>query len=70
MAKDDGFFINLGTLTIAHKAEKFLKENKIKTTVGKKALLSSDGCSWGVFVSGSRKDEVITLLRTASFKIL
>lgn len=70
VAKEESFFINLGTLTVSHKAQKFLEEKCIKTVVGKKALLSSGGCSWGVYVKEKKKEEVIALLRANSFKIL
>ena len=70
MSTDETSFINLGSLSSAHKAEKILKENSIHTKVGKKALSISNGCSWGVFVKSRKKDEAVALLRAYSVKIL
>ncbi len=70
MSKEDTFFVNLGSLSTAHKAEKILKENAVHTKVGKKALSNSSGCSWGVFVKFTKKDEALSLLRAYSIKIL
>lgn len=70
LSKEDTFFVNLGSLSSAHKAEKILKDNSIHTKVGKKALSVSNGCSWGVFVKFHKKDEAVALLRAYSIKIL
>lgn len=69
MTEKDSCFLNLGSVTQAHKAQKYLEQNGISATVGK--LPSRErGCSYGVHVKGRKKDDVILLLRAASFKIL
>ena len=69
MAEKDSCFLNLGSVTFAHKAQKLLEQNGISATVGK--VPSGDrGCSYGVHVKGRRKEDVILLLRASSFKIL
>lgn len=69
MTERDSCFLNLGSVTQAHKAQKLLEENGISATVGK--VPSRDrGCSYGVHVKGRKKEEVILLLRASSFKIL
>ncbi|MBR6633925.1 MAG: DUF3343 domain-containing protein [Clostridia bacterium] len=69
MAERDTYFINLGSITFAHKAQKLLEKNGISATVGK--LPSSyDGCSYGIYVKDRKKDEVTLMLRASSIKIL
>ena len=70
MGKDEGFFVNLGSLALSHKAQKILADNFISATVGKKSLASSQGCTWGVFVKNRKKEEVTLLLRAYSINIL
>lgn len=70
MPSDNSFFINLGSLTLSHKAQKILADNKIDSTVVKKAITESGGCSWGIYVKNRKKEEVIVLLRAFSIKIL
>ncbi|MBQ7897002.1 MAG: hypothetical protein IJ323_01120 [Clostridia bacterium] len=70
MTKDDSFFINLGSLTLAHKAQKILAENSVSATVGKSARAASGGCSWGLYVKGRKKEEVTLLLRAYSINPL
>ena len=70
MSAEDSFFINLGTVTMAHKAKKILTEHSVKATVGKTAMSSAGGCSFGVFVKERKREEVIALLRAYSVKII
>ena len=70
VAKDDSFFINLGSLTLAHKAQKILADNAVNATVGKTARASLEGCSWGLYVKGRKKEEVTLLLRAYSINLL
>lgn len=70
MYQEDGFFINLGSVTMAHKAKKILTEHSIKSDVGKKSLSSSGGCTFGIYVRERKREEVIGLLRAYSVKIL
>lgn len=70
MSAEDSFFINLGTVTMAHKAKKILTEHSVPSTVGKRAMTSAGGCSFGIFVKKRKREEVITLLRAYSIKIL
>ena len=70
MSAEDSFFINLGTVTMAHKAKKILEEQRIESTVGKIAAASAGGCSFGVFVKKRKREEVIALLRAYSIKIM
>lgn len=70
MSKDDSFFINLGSLTLAHKAQKILSENSINATVGKTSRASSGGCSWGLYIKGRKKEEVTMLLRAYSINLI
>lgn len=69
MAGKDGFFIELGSITQAHKAQKVLEKNGITSNVGKLPS-QSVGCSYGVYVSDRKKEEVTLLLRASSVKIL
>lgn len=70
MRENDGFFLDLGTITYAQKAKRLLDDNKIVSTVGKGVGRSmGDGCSYGVFVKGKSKEEVILILRSAGYKI-
>ena len=69
MAGKDGFFIELGSITQAHKAQKVLEKNGITSNVGKLPS-QSEGCSYGVYVSDRKKEEVTLLLRASSVKIL
>lgn len=69
MSESDSFFINLGSITIAHKAQKLLEQNGIKSKVDKKPS-AERGCSYGVYVKGKKKEEVTLLLRASSIKIL
>ncbi|MBE6651144.1 MAG: DUF3343 domain-containing protein [Ruminococcaceae bacterium] len=69
MAGKDGFFIELGSITQAHKAQKILEKNGISSNVGKLPS-QSRGCSYGIYVSGRKKEEVALLLRASSVKIL
>lgn len=70
LPKTDSFFINLGSLALSHKAQKILTDNSITATVGKQSMLSSGGCTWGVFVKGRKKEDVLLLLRAYSINIL
>ena len=70
MSAEDSFFINLGTVTMAHKAKKILTEHSVPSTVGKRALTSAGGCSFGIFVKERKREEVIALLRAYSVKIM
>ena len=67
--KKNSYFLNLGTVTFAHKAKKLLEDNGISATVGK-IPSGESGCSYGVYVKGRSKDDVILLLRSHSLKIL
>ena len=69
MSVEDSFFINLGTVTMAHKAKKILSEYSVSATVGKRTS-SAGGCSFGVFVKERKRDEAVALLRAYSVKIL
>lgn len=70
MSAEDSFFINLGTVTMAHKAKKILTDHSVPATVGKKALTSAGGCSFGVFVKERKREEVIAILRAYSIKLM
>ena len=71
VAESPNYFINLGTVTYAHKAQKILEENSIKSVVGKISdTISNRGCSYGVYVKSQKKDEATLLLRASSIKIL
>lgn len=70
MAKDDGFFVNIGSLALSHKAQKILADNSISATVGKRSAVAQGGCSWGVFVKSAKKEQVTLLLRAYSINIL
>ncbi len=66
MAVNDSFFLELGTMTLAYKAHKFLEENDIKSEVGK--ISSHDrGCLYGLYVKGRARNEVAVLLRSFGF---
>ena len=69
MANQESFFINLGSMTKAIKAEKILKNHEIECTVGKRADTGSDGCSWGVFVKDACRQTVINVLRTNAVSV-
>ncbi len=69
MAEQNSYFLELGSITQAHKAQKLLQEKGIVSTVGKKPS-SSRGCSYGIHVKGRKKEEVTLLLRASSVKIL
>ena len=71
VAESPNYFINLGTVTYAHKAQKILEANSIKSVVGKISDTSGNrGCSYGVYVKSQKKDEATLLLRASSIKIL
>ena len=70
MPKDDGFFINIGSLALSHKAQKILDDNSIAATVGKRSSPLQGGCSWGVYVKSASKEQVTLLLRAYSINIL
>ena len=61
MAKDESFFISLGSMTQAIKSEKILKSEGIECTVSKKS--GKDGCMWGVWVKGESRERVWDLIR-------
>lgn len=68
VTEKDSYFLNLGSVTLAHKAQKLLENNGISATVGK--VPSRDkGCSYGIHVKGRKKEDVILLLRASSIKI-
>ena len=61
MANKESFFISLGGMTQALKAEKLLAEKGIECTVSKRSEPS--GCVWGVYVKGEARVSVVSLLR-------
>lgn len=69
MAEQDNYFIDLGSVTHAHKAQRLLEQNGISASVGKKTS-PQRGCSYGVYVKGRKKEEVTLLLRASSIKIM
>ncbi len=69
MTENNTSFINLGSITYAHKAQKFLEERGFSAAVGK-VPSASYGCSYGIYVKSRKKDEATLLLRASSFKIL
>lgn len=70
LRENDGFYIDLGTITYAQKAKRLLDDNGIASTVGKGVGRSmGEGCSYGVFVRGRNKEEVLLLLRSSGYKI-
>ena len=71
MMANESFYINLGTMTQALKAEKILIGQNLKVTVGKSSRSGSQGgCSWGVWVKGVERERVINILRVNSIKVL
>lgn len=69
MTEQDSFFLDLGSMTQAHKAQKLLEERGISSKVGKMQS-GIGGCSYGLYVKNKRKEEVTLLLRASSVKIL
>ena len=70
MRGNDDFFLDLGTITYAQKAKRLLDSNGIDSTVGKSVSKNmGEGCSYGVFVKGRKKEEVILMLRSQGYKI-
>ena len=69
--KSEEFFINLGTMTYALRAEGILKEKGIECAVGKNSgYRSQSGCTWGVFVKGAVRESVVNLLRVNHLNVL
>jgi hypothetical protein len=69
MANQESFFINLGSMTQAIKAEKILKAQEVECTVGKRANTSDGGCSWGVFVKDACRQTTVNILRTNAVNV-
>ena len=69
MAENDSYFLNLGSVTQAHKAQKYLEQKGVSATVGK-VPSRERGCSYGIHVKGRKKEDILLLLRASSFKIL
>lgn len=71
MTRKDSAFIDLGTVTMAHKAQKHLEGKGIVSTVGRRTATDmSQGCRYGLWISGNKKEEAVLMLRASSFKIL
>ena len=69
--KSESFFINLGTMTYALRAEGILKDKGIECRAGKNPEFKNErGCMWGVFVKGAVRESVVNLLRINHLNIL
>ncbi len=62
MANQESFFVSLGGMTQALKAERLLMQKGIECTVSKRSEAS--GCVWGVYVKGETRAKVVSFLRT------
>ena len=62
MANQESFFISLGGMTLALKAERLLAQKGIECTVSKRSEAS--GCVWGVYVKGEARVGVVSFLRS------
>ncbi len=66
---DGTFFINLGSITYAYKAQRMLVEAGIKASIGKSTSKSGRmGCSYGINVQSSNRDTVFRMLAQNSIK--
>ncbi len=71
MSREESFYINLGSMTQAIRAEKILKSKNIESAVAKNSdILNSNGCSWGVWVKGISRENAINILRIGSVNVL
>lgn len=68
MSGRGGFFIELGSITNAHKAQRVLEQNGISSEVIK-VPSSSRGCSYGIRGRG-KKEEAVLFLKASSIKLL
>ena len=63
--KDESFYINFGSMTLAMTAEKILKSKGVESTVGKSKNTTSAGCSWGVYTKNTPRETVLNILRSS-----
>ncbi len=61
--KQESFYIELGTMTKALRAEKILKEKGVECFVSKSSNKNGGGCVWGVYVKNDDRSRAINLIR-------
>lgn len=61
--KQESFYIELGTMTKALRAEKALKEKGIESFVSKSNDKNGGGCVWGVYVKHDDRSRAINIIR-------
>ncbi len=62
---DESFYINLGSMTLAMRGKKVLDEKGVECTVSKAKGNLGTGCSWGIYVKNTPREQALNFLRTS-----